>query len=705
LKKSEVSMGNYVGKPLGRLEGFRKVSGEAKYAGDYDAPDMLHLVLVRAGIAHGYIKKIDAGSVPSDAYVFTAADLSENIVEDIIEDQPVLVKDKVRFLGEPIAIVADNDLKAAKSAAKSVKIEYEPLPAVTDALTGRDPETIWVHEKGNVLGDFKHEKGNVEKAFKECDLILEDDFYTPVQDHGCMEPEAAFAYIGEDGRLTIYTSTQNVFHDQRMISRALGLDMEQIHVKAATVGGGFGGKDGHTAQIFTAMATWLTKRPARLVFDRKESLMTTYKRHSALMHVRMGFTAKGDIRAFDGQGYLDTGAYAGLGPAVLGLFSEHFAGPYAIPDVRIESWLVYTNKPPAHAMRGFGAPQGAFATESLINRAAVILKIDPIALRYRNALEKNSIGALNQRMNHCVGFKEALKLIENSKLWRERCLNTDPYIGYGVAGGHLSCGLGKNIPDTAKVEIIKEPSGHFTLKIGFVDIGQGSATALQAMAADELGVPIENITLIMADTDQTYDCGSTAGSRSTFIAGNAMLETIKNYRKGIKATGSARFPESDKELGVAGFPHAMYTFIAQAVKLRIDPVTAKVELLDIVTATEAGKIINPLSMEGQMQGGVAMSVGYALGENCIFEDGMLKNTDFSTYLMPTAMDIPHIECLAVEAYESSGPMGVKGAAEVATVSIAPAIGAAISQVSKAQLKQLPYDIETILKQMNGGKSQ
>lgn len=510
------------------------------------------------------------------------------------------------------------NLKSAKSAAKSVKIEYEALPVVSDVFSGMDSKTVLVHENGNILGDFKHEKGDVEEAFKKCDMVLEDDFFTPIQDHGYMEPEASFAYISEDGKLTMYTSSQNVFHDQRMISRVLGLEMNQIRVKASVVGGGFGGKDGNTTQIFTAAATWLTKRPARLVFEREESLMTTYKRHSAHMHVRLGFTKDGYIKAFEGRGYLDTGAYAGLGPAVLGLFSEHFAGPYAIPDVKIESKLVYTNKPPAHAMRGFGAPQGAFATESLINRAAVILGIDPIKLRYKNALEKNSIGALDQRMSHCVGFKEALKLIEESKLWKDSKLNKDPYIGYGVAGGHLSCGLGKNIPDDAKVEVKEEDTGHFIIKIGFVDIGQGSATALQAIAADALGVPIENITLVMADTEKTYDCGSTAGSRSTFIAGSAILDAIKNFQKGICTTGSASFPESDKELGAAGFPHAMYTFIAQAVKLQINPVTGQVKLLDIVTATEAGKIINPLSMEGQMQGGVAMSIGYALGENCMF---------------------------------------------------------------------------------------
>ena len=505
-----------------------------------------------------------------------------------------------------------------------------------------------------------------------------------------------------------YTSTQNVFHDHRMICRALGLTSDQVRVKAATVGGGFGGKDGNTAQIFAAAVAWLTKRPAKLVFDRRESLETSYKRHGVRMHVKMGFSRDGRILAFDGTGDLDTGAYAGLGPAVLGLFTEHFAGPYDIPNVHIKSRLWYTNKPAAHAMRGFGAPQGAFATETLISRAAGKLGLDPIEIRLKNALETGKYGALGQKMEHCVDFKGALELIRASDLWKSREANRDPYVGYGIAGGHLSCGLGKNIPDTASVVVEETKPGYYRIRVGFVDIGQGSRTALKAMAADALETDLDHIEMIMSDTAETLDCGSAAGSRSTFIAGNALLAAVKEFRRKraeeggaapLAATGHASFPESAKAFSTPGFPHAMYTFIAQAVKLRLDPVTGNVILLDVAAATEAGRIINPLSMAGQIQGGVAMSVGYALGENCVFEDGRLLNADFSTYLMPTSLDVPHIASYHVDAYEQAGPMGVKGAAEVSTVSIAPAIGGAIEQISGARLNSLPFDIDKILQAM------
>ena len=699
---------HYVGLGLGRSEGMDKASGRALYAGDYREEGMLELALVRSPVSHGILEELDFSALPKDVLVFTAKDLAVNVVEDVIEDQPVLADRHVRFKGEPVAIVAADTRERAREAAALAKVVCRPLTVVRDVADAADPEFPALHEKGNLLVDFENEKGSVEQGFADSALILEQDFETPVQDHGYMEPEACFARIDGEGRLLAYTSTQNVFHDHRMIRRALGLAPDQVRVKAATVGGGFGGKDGNTAQIFAAAVAWLTKRPAKLVFDRRESLETSYKRHGVRMHVKMGFSRDGRILAFDGTGDLDTGAYAGLGPAVLGLFTEHFAGPYEIPNVHIKSRLWYTNKPAAHAMRGFGAPQGAFATETLISRAAEKLGLDPIEIRLENALETGKYGALGQKMEHCVDFKGALELIRTSDLWKSRETNRDPYVGYGIAGGHLSCGLGKNIPDTASVVVEETKPGYYRIRVGFVDIGQGSRTALKAMAADALETDLDHIEMIMSDTAETLDCGSAAGSRSTFIAGNALLAAVKEFRRKraeeggaapLAATGHASFPESAKAFSTPGFPHAMYTFIAQAVKLRLDPVTGNVILLDVAAATEAGRIINPLSMAGQIQGGVAMSVGYALGENCVFEDGRLLNADFSTYLMPTSLDVPHIASYHVDAYEQAGPMGVKGAAEVSTVSIAPAIGGAIEQISGARLNSLPFDIDKILQAM------
>ena len=696
-------MRQYVGEKRGRLEGMDKATGRALYAGDYRMENMLELALVRSEISHGSVRTLDVSALPEDVLVFTGKDFAENVVADIFCDTPVLAYDRIRFRGEPIAIIAADTREKAKEAAKLVKVEYECLPIVRNTEDAKDPAMPVLHGDSNLMADFFHEKGDVEKAFEESYLIVEDDFETPAQDHGYMEPDACFAYV-EDDRLMVYTSSQNVFADRLMICRALGLAPEQVRVRAAFVGGGFGGKDGHTCQIYPSLVSWLTKRPAKVVFDREEVLACTYKRHGIKTHVKMGFSKEGKILAFDGSAILDTGAYAGYGASVHGLFTEHFPGPYEIPNVRLKTETYYTNKPIAHAMRGFGSPQGAFATESIISRAVAQLGLDPIGMRLDNALVQGSVGTLGQPMDHCVGLREALKLVQESDLWKERESNTDPYVGYGVAGGFLSCGLGQKIPDNAKVSVRKREDGGFDIGCGLVDIGQGSTTALAAMAADLLETDIENIHMIMADTDKTEDCGCTAASRSVFIAGNALMAAVKQYKKmkeaGLSsgtAMGEAAFPESSKDLGRIGFPHAMYTFVAQAVKLRVDPITGSVSLLDIAAATECGKVINPLGLAGQIQGGIGMSIGFCLGEDCTWKDGQLIHKNFATYLMPTALDVPNIASYHVDAYEASGPMGVKGAAEVSTVSIAPAINEAVRQASGAILTKLPLSPEEILK--------
>lgn len=696
-------MRQYVGEKRGRLEGMDKATGRALYAGDYRMENMLELALVRSEISHGSVHTLDVSALPEDVLVFTGKDFAENVVADIFCDTPVLAYDRIRFRGEPIAIIAADTREKAKEAAKLVKVEYECLPIVRNTEDAKDPAMPALHGDSNLMADFFQEKGDVEKAFEESYLIVEDDFETPAQDHGYMEPDACFAYV-EDDRLMVYTSSQNVFADRLMICRALGLAPEQVRVRAAFVGGGFGGKDGHTCQIYPSLVSWLTKRPAKVVFDREEVLACTYKRHGIKTHVKMGFSKEGKILAFDGSAILDTGAYAGYGASVHGLFTEHFPGPYEIPNVRLKTETYYTNKPIAHAMRGFGSPQGAFATESIISRAVAQLGLDPIGMRLDNALVQGSVGALGQPMDHCVGLREALKLVQESDLWKERESNTDPYVGYGVAGGFLSCGLGQKIPDNAKVSVREREDGGFDIGCGLVDIGQGSTTALAAMAADLLETDIENIHMIMADTDKTEDCGCTAASRSVFIAGNALIAAVKQYKKmkeaGLSsdiAMGEAAFPESSKDLGRIGFPHAMYTFVAQAVKLRVDPITGSVSLLDIAAATECGKVINPLGLAGQIQGGIGMSIGFCLGEDCTWKDGQLIHKNFATYLMPTALDVPNIASYHVDAYEASGPMGVKGAAEVSTVSIAPAINEAVRQASGAILTKLPLSPEEILK--------
>ncbi|HWQ42142.1 MAG TPA: xanthine dehydrogenase family protein molybdopterin-binding subunit [Desulfosporosinus sp.] len=698
-------MPNIVGSSFSRVDALAKVTGQAVYPSDYSFPDMLHLRLVRSTQAHARIKQVDTQACNGIAglFCFTAQDVLENSFGNIIKDQPMFAEDKVRFYGEAVALIAADTPEKADRYAKVIKVEYEPLAVVNQPEEASKADSPLIHETGNLLADHHFLKGDVEEAFRQSTLIMEDTFSVPVVDHAYLEREAGVSFLDDEGVLNIIAGTQNPFYDREEIARCLGIPSAKIRMRAATIGGAFGGKDGNTVQLFLALVTWQTRRPARLLFTREESLTTSYKRHAAKIEVKLGLGPTGLITAYRAVIHYDTGAYAALGPAVLGLGVEHAAGPYVVPNVQIDGYLWYTNKPPASAMRGFGVPQVAFAVETLLNRAAKILPIDPLKLRWQNALFKGAEGSLGHLMEHSVGLQEALELMENSVLWRERSNNTDPTIGYGMAAGYLSCGMGKGIVDKAKVEIEALSDGTYAVRIGTVEIGQGSHTLFIQLASEALNVPPERIRITMGDTALTYDSGSTAGSRTSYICGNALLKAAADLHRQTalgtlhpKGVGEAVFPEvQDLDLGI-GFPHSMYTFIAEAVKVKLNPLTGEILLLDILAIVEAGRVINPKALEGQIQGGVSMGIGYALLEQMQFDQGVSKQTDLSTYLLPTSFDSPSIQVVCVPAYEESGPRGLKGAAEVGAIAIAPAILAAVNEVVDLPISELPLSAPTVM---------
>ncbi|MGI9860147.1 xanthine dehydrogenase family protein molybdopterin-binding subunit [Moorella naiadis] len=698
-------MANFIGNAIAKVDAWEKVTGQLKYPSDIFFPDMLYLQLVRATIPHGLIKEIDTSAAQSieGVKIFTAADVPVNSFGSMIKDQPVFASERVRFYGEPVAMVAAPDPRVAARAAKMVRITYEPLPAVATVVDALQPDAPAIHPGGNLLHELHIKRDDVTKAFNRADLVLENTFTLPVIDHLCLETEGGVAYWDKE-ILTIKAGTQNPFYDRSEIARVLKLPEERIRVCCPCTGGGFGGKDGNTVQLFLALATWKTGKPCRLVFSRQESLMATYKRHGAQVWARIGFTSDGRITAYQARLDYDTGAYAALGPAVLGLATEHCPGPYRIPAVQIDAYLAYTNKPPASAMRGFGEPQAAMATETLLNQAAARLKIDPITLRLRNALQTGEKAPLGHMMHHSIGLKQALEQLRQMPLWQEQGRNQNPQVAYGMAVGHLSCGMGKGIPDQAEVEITRQENGKYLVKAGVVDIGQGNRTAFAQIAATALGVPMEQVEVVMADTTLTRNCGSTAASRTTYIVGSAILEAVADLQRNQQqAAGPPRgygrvvFPEVQDANPGPGLPHIMYSFIAQAVKVRLDPVSGNLKLEAIDAVTEAGKILNPLILAGQIEGGMAMAAGYALWEEMVFQKGIPRTLDLATYLLPTALDLPDMYPCTVDMEEWSGPYGLKGCAEVGSIALAPAIAGAVMAMldwmpvalplSREQLKQ------------------
>jgi len=687
-------MSKLVGTSAARLDVPDKATGKALYTADYSVPDMLHVVLVRSQLAHAKLLGIQIPSLPDGAYCYTAADIPVNVLPSIMNDQPVLATEKVRYMGEPIAIVAAGTLEDAHFIAAQVQVDLEPLDVVEDMQAALEPSSPCVFPAGNLCSEFHSEKGNIPDDFSRCAFVLEETFEMPVQAHGFLEPEAAFTYRDETGRLCLISSTQNAFADRDMIAQVLQIPRERITSKAATVGGGFGGKDGNTAQIFAAVVTHYTGRPAKYVFSREENIRYGMKRHNAVVYAKMGFSDRGEALAFRGKMWMDTGAYAILGPAVLGLGTEHMTGPYYIPSVKLDGWLAYTNHAPASAMRGFGAPQSAMAVEHLMNLAAERLCLDPLEIRLRNAIHRGQSGPMGAIMEHSVAFEEALRLFGESDFYQEMKYHPQPGVGYGVAAGMMSSGMGKNVPDTSTVQIEKTEKDHYIVRVGLVDIGQGSETILAMIAADALGVPLSAIDMRMGNTEETTDSGSTAASRTTYGCGNAIVEAAKKIRAGAShAEGVCVFPEIPGDDGV----HSIFAFIVQGVKLKVDPITGAVNLLEVHNVTEAGNIINPTMMAGQIFGGIAMSTGYALTEQIRYRDGRSLETDFASYVMPTALDAPRMVNENVPAFEETGPYGAKGIAEASTVALAPAITAALKQLCPSlQAVRLPLDREKIL---------
>ena len=687
-------MSKVIGVSANRLDAPAKAVGKALYTADYSAPDMLHVVLVRAETAHARLLNINVPPLPEGVFCFTYKDLPSNLLPSIMNDQPVLAEDHIRYQGEAVAIVAAPTPEQARAFAAQVKVDVRELELVDDMYMALEDGAPRLFDKGNLCNDFHSLKGDPDAAFEKAYLVLEDEFRMPVQAHGFLEPEAAFTYTDEQGRLCLISSTQNAFADQSMIASVLNRPLDSITSRAATVGGGFGGKDGNTAQIYPAIITHFTGRPARYAFTREENIRTGMKRHAAVVKVRLGLDREGMFRGFTGTMYLDTGAYALLGPAVVGLGMEHLTGPYYIPEVKLDGYLAYTNHAPASAMRGFGAPQGAMATETLINRAAEKLGISPLEIRRKNAIRRGESFSMGAKMEHSVGFAEALDLFAASDFYKEMTEHPEPGTGYGIAAGLMSSGMGKHVPDRAVAQIERTEKGYL-VRVGLVDIGQGSETLLAMVAAEALNAPVESIEMRMGDTDEAKDSGSTAASRSTYVMGNAICLAAEKIKAGAeKAEGVFDFPEIPEENGV----HAIFGFIVQGVQVKVDPDTGEVACLKVHNVTEAGNVIHPGMMAGQIFGGIVMSEGYALSEQVRYRNGIGMEDSFDSYVMPTAVDAPRLTNANVAWNEESGPCGAKGIAEAATVAMAPAVAAAVrSLYPDVNITRLPVDRMEILR--------
>ena len=686
-------MKNIIGTSVFRSDAPDKVRGKAIFAADMMISGMLHVSLSRSPVAHAILKGVKVPPLPEGCYVFTAKDLHENLIPSIVNEQPVLAYDRIRCHGEPFAIAAAPTKELADSIAASVEPDLEVLETVDSIADALDESKPSLFPDGNICSTFHSEKGNVEQGFKESFLIMEGEFETPTQIHGFLEPESAVCYIDENGKLVIVSSTQNAFGDLRAASTATGRPQSEIIATAATVGGAFGGKDGYLISVFPAIVSHLTGKPARFIYTREENIRFGMKRHKSISHAKVGFSRDGRILAADCSLLLDTGAYAVLGASVLKLGMEVFCGAYNVPNVTLDGKLLYTNHAPASAMKGFGAPQSAMAFENLLNRAAGKLGIDPVEIRKINAIHRGQAGSMGGIHEHEIALEEALDKFRTSDLYREMTENPQKDCGYGIAVGMKSSGLGKHVPDTCYASIRKDGE-KYIVRTSLVDLGQGSRTTLSQIAAEALGVPFEAIDMQMGSTEGNPDSGSTAASRSTFVCGNAIIEAAKKIKAGSDfAEGSFVFPEPKGEA-----VHSYFAFMVQGAKVKVDPVTGKTDVLWLHSTIDAGRIINPALLNGQVFGGVSMSLGMALSEEIRYRNGKSMESGLGNYIMPTALDVPKLTNDFVEKSDDMGPYGAKGMAELPTVPVAPAITTAVcSLYEDLEINRIPIDRTLVLK--------
>ncbi len=738
-----------IGHSIPKIGAIERLRGEPIFSADLDIEDALVLKVLRSVKAHANLVNIDcdkASAVKGVVGIFTARDIpGKNLIGIINKDQPLLATGKVRAIGEPIALIAAESEEAANQALGLVEVTYEELPAVFTPEAALRPDAPKIHAKGNLLFRRKLSKGNVEQTFKRCDIVIEKTYQTARIEHSYLEPDAGAGYVDEDGVLVIYASSQNPHYDHKEVCGLLGLEDQKVRIVQAATGGGFGSKLDLNMQGFIGLALLQLKRPVRMVYSREESYLATAKRHPLEMTLKTGADRSGKLLALQALITSDTGAYGSYGIAVASRAAVHATGPYEVENIDIESRCVYTNNPFCGAMRGFGTPQMAIAHESQMDLLAQKLGMDPLELRLLNAFKPGSETATGQKLTTSIGIGDCLEALRPHYEWAKtvwRDGKSEPCKKRGIGLGGMWYGIGNTgvrNPSTAKIKM--DLGGNVTLYTGCADIGQGSTTVLAQIAAEVLGIKPEDIRLFVADTRCTTNAGATSASRQTFISGNAVKEAADKLAdvllteavNRLRAPKSALVlkeglvidsanPDSKVELSVLaqhanqkgiplkwqgyfdpetvpldpdtgqGVPYATYAFAGQLVLLTVDTLTGEVSVEKVFAAHDVGKAIHPENVKGQICGGIAMGIGFALMEE--FTPG--QTISMKDYHIPTCADIPEIVPIIVESSEPTGPFGAKGVGEPALIPTAPAILNALADALGQRIYSLPANLERVL---------
>ena len=753
-----------VGTFQARPDAVEKVTGKAKFTDDLSFDEMLHGAVKRSDVPHAIVLSIDvtrAVGLAGVRAVLTAEDIpGEHYHGLVIPDWPILVGvgERVRYVGDAVAIVAAESRDIAQQAIALIDVQYDLQPVISDPIQALQPGAPVLHTrpdlsenhrpKGNLLKHIKVRKGDLSIGFDLADVVLEHTFNTGMTEHAFLEPECSIARLTPGGRMEIYVGSQIPYSDRSQVARALDWPDKHVHIIGQLMGGGFGGKEDIAGQIHAALLAQATGKPVKLLFDRHESLLVHPKRHPTHIRVKIGARLDGTITAVESELFGDTGAYASLGEKVLTRATTHSAGPYEVPHVRADCYAAYTNNPPAGAFRGFGVTQAAFAIESMVDMLAEKLNIDPVEIRRKNALRVGSVTNTGQVLRESVGLLECLDKVD---VEMRRLAGVDPFRPrnvdgaphrvrcWGIAAGYKNTGLGGGAPDKAGAEVELYTDGQMEVRTSSAELGQGLVTVLQMIVAEEMKQKPERVHVLVMDTDLTPDGGPTTASRQTFVTGNAARQAAQALRQAAIVTLAEKYdqpPERVKfieglaqvaghsvslgeiaqmmraegreprarvdywapatqPLGEGGDMHFAFSFAAQAAEVEVNTITGEVSVLRVVAATDVGMAINPIGLQGQVEGGIVMGLGNALIEDFIVKEGRVVTDRLARYRIPSIVHAPEIISLIVEDPAHEGPYGAKGVGEIVSIPTTPAITNAIYNAVGIRIDRLPVDQEQI----------
>jgi selenium-dependent xanthine dehydrogenase len=686
-----------VGERLVRPDAHEKLLGSGEFVDDIEVPGMLHGAVLRAKFPRALVKKINiaaAGAFPGVEVVLTAKDVpGERLIGHVVYDWPVMIAEgeETRYVGDALAVLAATTKEAAQRAVELIQVEYEerePLLSPASALAEGAPS---LHPKGNVLSTTVLKRGDVERAIAEARHVLTNHYSTPRQEHAFLEPESALAVPTQCGSLTVYTAGQSVYDDHREIVRMLGIAGEKVRIISKFVGGGFGGKEDMSVQHHAALLAWHSGRPVKLTLTRNESLRVHPKRHPMEIDCTTACDENGKLTAVRVRLVADTGAYASLGGPVLQRACTHAAGPYQIDNVDIEGRAIYTNNIPSGAFRGFGVTQTCFAMESNLNLLARAVGISPWEMRFLNAIEPGGVLSNGQIADQGTALKETLMAVKDV---------IDAHPDAGIACAFKNTGKGVGVKDVGRVKL-KIENGKVVICTSAACMGQGIATVVLQIVAQTTGLGKSMLTVHAPDTDVTPDSGTSTASRQTTVTGEAarraanLLKQELSHRVLAELEGESFFGEfdcvtdpmtSDRPNRVS---HVAYGYATQVVLL---DEAGKVQ--KVIAAHDVGRAINPNGVEGQIEGGVVMGMGYALTEEFSVRNGAPAVT-YGTIGLLRSTQTPEIECRIIEKNQAELAYGAKGIGEIVMIPTAPAIACAYWQRdgklrTSLPLRETPY---------------